>query len=90
MLLDCGLLLPQGASWSPVTRLPLPESVQAIVAARLDGLPPDEKRLVRDAAVVGQGVLAGGAGRGPPRIRAGRSSTICTSSSARASSAAWA
>jgi class 3 adenylate cyclase/tetratricopeptide (TPR) repeat protein len=32
----------------------LPGSVQGIVAARLDGLPPDEKSLLQDAAVVGK------------------------------------
>ena len=34
--------------------LPLPESVQGIIAARLDTLPPDEKRLVHGAAIVGK------------------------------------
>jgi class 3 adenylate cyclase/tetratricopeptide (TPR) repeat protein len=34
--------------------LPLPESVQGIVAARLDGLPEDEKALLQDGAVVGK------------------------------------
>jgi class 3 adenylate cyclase len=34
--------------------LPLPESVQGIVAARLDGLPDDEKALLQDAAVMGK------------------------------------
>jgi class 3 adenylate cyclase/tetratricopeptide (TPR) repeat protein len=34
--------------------LPLPNSVQGIVAARLDTLPAEEKALVQDAAVVGK------------------------------------
>jgi len=34
--------------------LPLPETVQGIIAARLDGLPADEKALLQDAAVVGK------------------------------------
>ena len=34
--------------------LPLPESVQAVIAARMDTLPPEEKALVHDAAVVGR------------------------------------
>jgi len=34
--------------------LPLPESLQGIVAARLDGLSPAEKALLQDAAVVGK------------------------------------
>jgi class 3 adenylate cyclase/tetratricopeptide (TPR) repeat protein len=34
--------------------LPLPETVQGIIAARLDTLVPEEKALVQDAAVVGK------------------------------------
>jgi class 3 adenylate cyclase/tetratricopeptide (TPR) repeat protein len=34
--------------------LALPESVQGIIAARLDALPPEEKALLQDAAVVGK------------------------------------
>jgi predicted ATPase/class 3 adenylate cyclase len=34
--------------------LPLPETLQGIIAARLDGLPETEKDLLRDAAVVGK------------------------------------
>jgi class 3 adenylate cyclase/tetratricopeptide (TPR) repeat protein len=37
----------------------VPESVQAIIAARLDGLPEDEKSLLQDAAVVGKQFWAG-------------------------------
>ncbi len=34
--------------------LPLPETVQGIIAARLDGLEPEEKALLQDAAVIGK------------------------------------
>jgi class 3 adenylate cyclase len=34
--------------------LPLPESVQGLIAARIDALQDDEKRLLQDAAVVGK------------------------------------
>jgi predicted ATPase/class 3 adenylate cyclase len=34
--------------------LALPENVQGIIAARLDGLPPPEKQLLQDAAVFGK------------------------------------
>ena len=34
--------------------LPVPENVQGIIAARLDGLPPEEKQLLQDAAVFGK------------------------------------
>jgi class 3 adenylate cyclase len=37
-----------------VEELPLPETVQGIVAARLDGLSPGEKRVLQDAAVIGK------------------------------------
>ena len=39
--------------------LPLPESVQGLIAARLDGLPAEEKRLIQDAAVFGKVFWAG-------------------------------
>jgi tetratricopeptide (TPR) repeat protein len=35
-------------------QLPLPETVQGIIAARLDGLAPEEKSLLQDAAVLGK------------------------------------
>jgi predicted ATPase/class 3 adenylate cyclase len=38
----------------PDEELPLPENVQGIVAARLDGLPQAEKQLLQDAAVLGK------------------------------------
>jgi class 3 adenylate cyclase len=41
--------------------LPLPETIQGIIAARLDGLSPDEKRLLQDAAVLGKVFWSGGA-----------------------------
>jgi predicted ATPase len=52
-------------------QLPLPESIQGIVGARLDLLAPPEKRLLQDAAVIGKvfwpgaiAALGGRAGRG--------------------------
>jgi class 3 adenylate cyclase/tetratricopeptide (TPR) repeat protein len=48
--------------------LPLPESVQGIIAARLDRLPQEEKKLLQDAAVLGKvfwlGGILGGRARG--------------------------
>ncbi len=38
---------------------PLPETLQGIIAARVDGLPPAEKELLRDASVVGKVFWAG-------------------------------
>jgi class 3 adenylate cyclase/tetratricopeptide (TPR) repeat protein len=40
--------------------LRLPESVQGLIAARLDGLAPDEKSLLQDAAVIGKSFWLGG------------------------------
>src|SRR5262249_19996276 len=37
----------------PVERLQVPATVQAILAARIDRLPPEEKRLLQTAAVIG-------------------------------------
>jgi hypothetical protein len=42
------------AERGPEEELPLPETVQGIIAARLDGLSSDEKSLLQDAAVVGK------------------------------------
>ena len=44
------LFLEQGSAEA----LSLPETLQGIISARLDGLPQDEKELLRDAAVVGK------------------------------------
>jgi class 3 adenylate cyclase/tetratricopeptide (TPR) repeat protein len=48
-------------------KLPLPETVQGIIAARLDALPVEEKRLLQDGAVLGKvfwlGAVAGGLDR---------------------------
>jgi class 3 adenylate cyclase/tetratricopeptide (TPR) repeat protein len=68
MLLDRDLLRMDDASWRlTASDLPLPESVQAIVAARLDALPREEKSLIQDAAVLGKsfwlGAVAGLGGR---------------------------
>src|SRR6266508_3942407 len=56
MLEDRGLLRKEEGTWrlEQAEDFPLPESVQGIVAARLDALPPDEKALVQDAAVLGK------------------------------------
>ncbi len=56
MLVDRGLLYRDGDEWhfSP-GEVPLPESVQGIVAARLDTLEPEQKAVLRDASVIGRG-----------------------------------
>ena len=42
--------------------LPLPETVQGLIAARLDGLPAEEKQLLQDAAVFGKVFWSGALG----------------------------
>lgn len=46
----------------------LPESVQGIIAARLDALPSEEKRLLHDAAVVGKVFWLGALGATPQQL----------------------
>jgi hypothetical protein len=50
--------------------LPLPETVQGIIAARLDGLEPEEKALLQDAAVIGKVFWAGAVAKMDGRERA--------------------
>jgi predicted ATPase len=53
LLSDRGLLTPHG-NLAQVSDLPLPESVQAVIAARLDTLAPEHKTLLQAAAVFGK------------------------------------
>jgi class 3 adenylate cyclase len=62
MLVDRGLLEQHGASWdlsSTGEEIPVPENVQALIAARLDTLPQPRKALLQDAAVIGKVFWAG-------------------------------
>jgi tetratricopeptide (TPR) repeat protein len=57
MLLDRGLLEREGDLYQPtgeIAKLDVPETLHALVAARLDGLSQDERRSVQDAAVLGK------------------------------------
>src|SRR5207253_8157226 len=48
MLLDRGLLVREGAVYRPagkIDALDVPETLHALIAARLDGLPPEERRV---------------------------------------------
>ncbi len=57
MLLDRGLLERHGDEYRPVgtiETLDVPETLQALIAARLDGLDPKERRLLGDASVLGK------------------------------------
>jgi class 3 adenylate cyclase len=71
MLADRGFLRRAGSGWrlEDTGELPLPESVQGIIAARLDTLAPEDKALLQDAAVLGKvgwvGALAALSGTEP-------------------------
>jgi class 3 adenylate cyclase/tetratricopeptide (TPR) repeat protein len=57
MLLDRGLLVEDGPVYrvvGEVESLAIPETLQALAAARLDGLDAEERRVVQDAAVLGK------------------------------------
>jgi class 3 adenylate cyclase/tetratricopeptide (TPR) repeat protein len=57
MLLDRGLLAREGTVYrptGPIEALDVPETLHALIAARLDGLEPEERRLLQDASVLGK------------------------------------
>jgi tetratricopeptide (TPR) repeat protein len=56
MLVESGAIAEEGGRWR--VRRPhevdrVPSAIRRLIAARLDGLPPDEKALLQDASVVG-------------------------------------
>jgi len=75
---DRGILVHRGATWELATGeddIPVPESVQALIAARLDTLPSERKALLQDAAVIGKvfwaGAVAEMGGVDPREVREG-------------------
>jgi class 3 adenylate cyclase/tetratricopeptide (TPR) repeat protein len=56
MLIDRGLLARQNGGYSPTgpIELDVPETLHALIAARLDGLGPEERRLLQNASVLGK------------------------------------
>jgi class 3 adenylate cyclase/tetratricopeptide (TPR) repeat protein len=57
MLLDRGMLVREGEAYrliGPIETLEVPETLHALIAARLDGLTPEERRLLQDASVLGK------------------------------------
>ncbi len=62
MLQDQGLLRKEAGGWRIAAEPDaVPESLQAIIAARLDTLSADERRLIQDSAVVGRTAWLGAA-----------------------------
>jgi tetratricopeptide (TPR) repeat protein len=56
MLTDRGILQRHGRAWEIASEgeIPVPETVQALIAARMDTLPAERKSLLHDAAVIGR------------------------------------
>ncbi len=57
MLLDRRLIVREGAAYrldGVVESLEVPETLHALIAARLDSVSPDERRLLQDASVLGK------------------------------------
>jgi class 3 adenylate cyclase len=76
MLLAQGRLVLHGDAYQPVgdlDDLAVPETLTALIAARLDGLDPADRGVVEDAAVLGQSFsvagLAAVSGLGPDELR---------------------
>ena len=75
MLLDRGLLVQEGSVYraaGPIETLEVPETLHALIAARLDGLTADERHVVQNGAVLGKtftraavAALTGDGGRAP-------------------------
>ena len=79
MLLDRGLLTQDGPVYRPageIETLEVPETLHALIAARLDGVSAEERRLLQDGAVLGKTFTARAlaALSGPPT----RSSSRCS------------
>ena len=57
MLVDEGLLHRENGRWFPagdLAEMAVPPSLEALLAARLDGLPPEERAAIEAASVIGQ------------------------------------
>ena len=83
MLIDDGVLrATQASRWEVASlgrRRRVPRSIQGLIAARLDGLPDDEKAVLQDAAVVGRVFWPA---RSPAHGPADRRSASCSAGSA--------
>jgi predicted ATPase/class 3 adenylate cyclase len=76
MLLDRGLLVEEGSAYRPtgqIETLEVPETLHALIAARLDGMSQEERQLAQDASVLGKTFtphgLAALCGRDEPELQ---------------------
>jgi tetratricopeptide (TPR) repeat protein len=71
MLVNRGLLVQREDEWvlSQTEDLPVPDSVQGIIAARLDGVPEQDKAVIQDASVIGKVFWSGAVGSVSDRSR---------------------
>jgi len=83
MLLDRGLLVQEGSVYrpaGPIEDLDVPETLHALIAARLDGLPADERAILQDAAVIGKTfsvpALSAVSGRAEPSVETALASLV--------------
>jgi class 3 adenylate cyclase/tetratricopeptide (TPR) repeat protein len=56
-MIDDGLITFEGGAWRPaegIESITVPPTIHALLAARLDGLAPDDRAVVEPAAVIGQ------------------------------------
>lgn len=83
MLIDRGLLVQEAGGYrlaGAVETLEVPETLHALVAARLDGLTPQERRVIQDGAVLGKSFTVQGlshlSGTPPEAVHATLSSLV--------------
>jgi class 3 adenylate cyclase/tetratricopeptide (TPR) repeat protein len=62
MMIEDGTIARRGGRWEVVRELPsvLPDTVQGVIASRIDLLTPEEKRVIQDASVIGRHFWAAG------------------------------
>ena len=65
MMIEDGTIARMPGGWTLVRSLPsaLPDTVQGVIASRIDLLEPDEKRAIQDASVIGRIFWPGGIAR---------------------------
>jgi Predicted ATPase len=86
MLVDDGALVLDDGRWvaRDVGELPIPPSINALLAARLDGLDPEEQTVLQSASVIGKQFWWSAVAELAPQSCAAASARTSTRSSANA------